>query len=167
MVHYSNMFFHLNIYLEMSVSTLPICRLLINPYSSNKRLWRMVHTTCNISFIFCSPCKLYTLDLTHVTFAICVKDSDTKGVMKYFDFMRTRVLRIYNLEKLLAAKRIRLDEYAAAPNVSPKISTQMLITLIFIPSISQNLQRLLYSSEIFPYFCVYYWNLPTALWCMH
>ena len=37
--------------------------------------------------------------------------------MGHFDFMRNRTLRIVNLEKLFAAKRIRLNEYIAMQNV--------------------------------------------------
>ena len=78
----------------------------------------MVYTICNINFNFHSPCRLYTLDLTRVTFPTCIRYSHTKGVMNHFDFIRKRTLRMYNLEKLFVVQRITLDEYAAAQNVS-------------------------------------------------
>ena len=78
----------------------------------------MVYTIYNISFNFHFPWMLYTLELTHVTFPTCVRYSDTKCVTDHFDFMHRKILRIYNLEKLFAAQRIRLDEYAATLNVS-------------------------------------------------
>lgn len=37
--------------------------------------------------------------------------------MDHFDFMRKRTLGIVNLEKLFAAKRIRLNEYTSMQNV--------------------------------------------------
>ena len=78
----------------------------------------MVYTTYNISFNFRFPWKLCTLELTHVAFPTCTRYSDTKGVIGHFDFMRKRTLCIYNLEKLFAAQRIRLEKYAVTPNVS-------------------------------------------------
>ena len=78
----------------------------------------MVYTTCNINLCFLILYNLYTSDLTHVTFYICIRYSGTSGVMKHFDFMRLRTLRMCHLEKLFVARRIRLYEYASAPNVS-------------------------------------------------
>jgi len=77
---------------------------------------------------------LLALDLSHVPFATCTRYSDTKGVMKHFDLMHARTLRMHNLEKLFAAKRIRLGQYVTASNVSGNIFIPMLITHAYIPS---------------------------------
>ena len=47
-----------------------------------------------------------------------IRLTGTKGVMGYFDLMHKRPLRMVHLEKLFAAQRIRLDEYALRPNVN-------------------------------------------------
>ena len=78
----------------------------------------MVYATCNIDLGFLIPYNLYTSKLTRVTFYMCIRYSGTSGVMKHFDFMRLRTLRMCYLEKLFVARRIRLYEYAYAPNVS-------------------------------------------------
>lgn len=65
-------------------------------------------------------------------------------MMKHFDFMHMRALRMYHLEKLFAHKRIRLDEYATVPNVSYKFIPQMFIMLTYIHSISHNPPIFLY-----------------------
>jgi len=91
-----------------------------------------------------------------VLFATCTRYSGTKGVMKYFDLMRARTLRMHNLEKLFSAKRIRLDQYATASNVSGNIFIPMLITHTYIPSMSHNVQHSVHVGEIFSYFCIYY-----------
>ena len=70
--------------------------------------------------------------------------------------MRARTLRMHNLEKLFAAKRIRLGQYATASNVSGNIFISMLITHTYIPSMSHNMQHLVHAGEIFSYFCIYY-----------
>ena len=78
----------------------------------------MVYTICYINLGFLILYTLYTLDLTRVTFHVCIRYSGTSAVIKHFDFMRMRTLRMRHLEKLFVAKRIRLYEYATAPNVS-------------------------------------------------
>ena len=103
----------------------------------------MVYTKCDINFSFHSPCKLCILDLTRVTFRTCIRYSGTTGVMKHFDFMRMRILRMYHLEKLFATKRIRLNEYATIPKVSYKFIIQMFLMLTYIHSITHNLPILL------------------------
>ena len=65
---------------------------------------------------------LYTPELTHVTFPICIRYSDTEGVSKHFDFIHKRTLYIHNLEKLFATRKIRLYEYAIVLNVKYKSS---------------------------------------------
>jgi len=49
-----------------------------------------------------------------------------------------------HLEKLFAAKRIRLDEHAIAPNVSYTFIQQIFLMLTYIHSISHNFLILLY-----------------------
>ena len=67
----------------------------------------------NITCVFHSPSKSYTIAVEYNTLIVCIRYSGTRGVMRHFDFMRNRTLRIVNLEKLFAAKRIRLNEYVA------------------------------------------------------
>ena len=90
-----------------------------------------------------------------MSFASCTRYSGTKGVMKHFDLMRSRTLRMHNLEKLFAAKRVRLDQYATTSNVSSNIFIPMLLTHTYIPSMSHNVQHLVHAGEIYSYFCIY------------
>ena len=71
----------------------------------------------NITCVFHSPSKLYAIAGKYNTLIVCIRYFGTRGVMRHFDFIRNRTLRIVNLEKLFAAKRIRLNEYTAMQSV--------------------------------------------------
>ena len=110
----------------------------------------MVYTSCNVNLGFLISYNLYTSNLTHVTLYICIRYSGTSGVMKHFDFMRLRTLRMCHLEKLFVARRIRLYEYAFAPNVRYTFIHQMFLMLTYIHSVSHNFHILyVYRLDIF------------------
>ena len=80
----------------------------------------MVYTNCTIRLIFNFWCKLYKIKLIHVTFPICFRDFDTEGVIEHLNFMHKKTLRMHNLEKLFAARKNKLNEYAVVSNVKSK-----------------------------------------------
>ena len=111
--------------LGISVSTLPISRLLINPdiqATEEFEEWHIQPIT--LVLISISPIS-YIFDITHDTLPTCIRLSGPKGVMTHFDFMHKRTLRMYNLEKLFAARKIRLNDYASTRNVSYEFPLQM------------------------------------------